>query len=93
MKLVVFSHICLILLSFSVISGVHAREYVDLELVIATDVPRSIDSDKARLQRQGIAAAFKSDEVIKAIGSGVLRRIAVAYVDYSSRRWNKLLID
>lgn len=44
-----------------------AKEYVDLELVIATDVSRSIDSDEARLQRRGIAAAFKSDDVVKAI--------------------------
>jgi hypothetical protein len=70
-----------------------AKEYVDLELVIATDVSRSIDSDEARLQRQGIAAAFRSKQVIDAIRSGVLQRIAVAYIDYSSRDWNKLLID
>lgn len=70
-----------------------AKEYVDLELVIATDVSRSIDSDEARLQREGIAAAFRSKQVIDAIRSGVLQRIAVAYIDYSSRDWNKLLID
>lgn len=73
--------------------GVSAKQYVDLELVIATDVSRSIDSDEARLQRQGVAAAFRSKQVIDAIQSGVLRRIAVAYIDYSSRDWNKLLID
>ena len=73
--------------------SVSAREYVDLELVIATDVSRSIDSDEARLQRQGIAEAFRSREVIDAIQSGVLQRIAVAYIDYSSQDWNKLVID
>lgn len=73
--------------------GVVAKQYVDLELVIATDVSRSIDSDEARLQRQGVAAAFRSKQVIDAIQSGVLQRIAVAYIDYSSRDWNKLLID
>jgi len=70
-----------------------AREYVDLELVIATDVSQSIDSEEARLQREGIAAAFRSKEVIDAIASGVLQRIAVAYVDYSSRHWNRVVID
>ncbi|MGB0630815.1 MAG: DUF1194 domain-containing protein [Alphaproteobacteria bacterium] len=93
MKLAFFSQICAVSALFLLISGAHAREYVDLELVIATDVSRSIDSDEARLQRQGIAAAFKSEEVVKAIASGVLQRIAVAYVDYSSRSWNKLVID
>jgi hypothetical protein len=70
-----------------------AKEYVDLELVIATDVSRSIDSDEARLQRRGIAAAFRSDDVIRAISSGVLQRIAVAYIDYSSRDWNEVVVD
>ncbi len=70
-----------------------AREYVDLELVIATDVSRSIDEEEARLQREGVAAAFRSAEVINAIRSGVLRRIAVAYIDYSSLHWNKVVLD
>ncbi|MFT7572088.1 MAG: hypothetical protein ACI9JL_003136 [Paracoccaceae bacterium] len=77
----------------AIASPATAKEYVDLELVIATDVSRSIDSDEARLQRQGIAAAFRSKQVIDAIQSGVLQRIAVSYIDYSSRDWNKLLID
>jgi hypothetical protein len=58
-----------------------AREYVDLELVMATDVSRSIDAEEAELQRRGIAAAFRSKQVIDAIASGVLQRIAVAYLD------------
>lgn len=70
-----------------------AKEYVDLELVMATDVSRSIDAEEAELQRRGIAAAFRSKQVIDAIASGVLQRIAVAYLDYSSRDWNKLVID
>ena len=34
-----------------VTAPVAAKEHVHLELVIATDVSRSIDSDEARLQR------------------------------------------
>lgn len=70
-----------------------AKEYVDLELVIATDVSQSIDRQEARLQREGVAAAFRSPEVIQAIASGVLRRIAVAYMDWSSRGWNRVVVD
>lgn len=70
-----------------------AKEYVDLELVIATDVSRSIDEEEGQLQREGVAAAFRSAEVIKAISTGVLQRIAVAYLDYSSRDWNKVVLD
>ncbi|MCZ6496967.1 MAG: DUF1194 domain-containing protein, partial [Alphaproteobacteria bacterium] len=44
----------------------HAAERVDLELVIATDVSRSIDEEEARLQREGVAAAFLAGDVIGA---------------------------
>ena len=70
-----------------------AVEYVDLELVIATDVSYSIDEDEAALQREGVAAAFRSKEVISAIRAGFLRKIAVAYVDYSSSVHNRVVID
>lgn len=70
-----------------------AATAVDLELVIATDVSQSIDEDEALLQRQGVAEAFRSEEVIRAIGSGFLRRIGVAYIDYSSRAFNRVVVD
>ena len=70
-----------------------ATEPVDLELVIATDVSRSIDEDEAQLQRRGIAAAFRSKVIIRAIQSGFLRRITVAYIDYSSALFNKVVVD
>ena len=70
-----------------------AGEPVDLELVIATDVSRSIDHQEALLQREGVAAAFRSPEVINAIKSGILGKIAVAYIDYSSRPYNEVVVD
>ncbi len=70
-----------------------AAEPVDLELVIATDVSQSIDDEEALLQREGIAAAFRSKHVIRAVRSGFLRRIAVAYIDYSSALFNKIVVD
>lgn len=70
-----------------------AAEPVDLELVIATDVSRSIDHEEALLQRQGIATAFRSRDIIQAIQSGFLRRIAVAYIDYSSQAYNQVIVD
>jgi hypothetical protein len=70
-----------------------AAEPVDLELVIATDVSFSIDQDEARLQRQGIISAFRSKEVVDAIRGGAIGRIAVAYIDFSSRPYNKVVVD
>ena len=69
------------------------KQAVDLELVIATDVSYSIDEAEATLQREGIAQAFRSAEVVRAIASGILGRIAVAYIDYSSRTFNRVVVD
>src|SRR6266480_3093617 len=52
---------------------------VDLVLVIAADTSQSIDDREAALERQGVAAAFRSPEVLRAISSGALGRIAVLY--------------
>lgn len=57
---------------------------VDVKLVIATDVSRSINDTEAKLQREGIADVFLEPEVVKAIQSGQLGSIAVAMVDWAS---------
>lgn len=74
-------------------AGGAAAEPVDLELVIATDVSYSIDIEEARLQREGVAAAFLSREVGQAIRSGIIGKIAVAYIDFASTPFNVTVID
>jgi hypothetical protein len=69
------------------------RQAVDLELVLAADNSQSIDASEAALQRQGVAAAFRNSEVIRAIQSGSLGRIAVAYLDWSSIPYTRLSVD
>ena len=66
---------------------------VDLQLIIATDVSGSVSHNEAFLQRKGVADAFRHREVITAIESGSLGRIAVAYIDWSSRFYNQVLVD
>src|SRR5438128_118922 len=66
---------------------------VDLKLVIATDVSRSINNQEALLQREGTAEAFLNPEVVKAIQSGALGRIAVAMIDFSSPEYDKIVLD
>ncbi|MEQ8653057.1 MAG: DUF1194 domain-containing protein [Kiloniellales bacterium] len=53
---------------------------VDLELVLAVDASGSVDNDELRLQLSGIAVAFRSPEVLKAVAEGPYGRIAVALV-------------
>lgn len=60
-----------------------ARVAVDLELVLAVDVSRSMDADELALQRAGYVAAFRDPEVLRAIRSGPIGRIAVAYVEWA----------
>ena len=74
-------------------SGGEAATPVDLELVIATDVSRSIDHEEGQLQRQGFAAALRSGAVVEAIGHGFLGRIGVAYIDFSTRPHNRVVVD
>src|SRR5882757_3922806 len=58
---------------------------VDVELVLAIDTSGSIDAEEAELQRKGIAEAFLSKDVIRAIQSGSLGRIGVSAIYFSSR--------
>jgi hypothetical protein len=69
-----------------------AIENVDIKLVLATDVSGSISNGELRLERAGTAAAFLDPEVIKAIESGALGRIAVSMLDFSSPGFGKTVI-
>jgi hypothetical protein len=80
-------------IALAILSTPLAAEPVDLELVIATDVSRSVNSEEAQLQREGVAQAFRSAEVIQAIERGGLGKIAVAYVDWSTEYINRVVVN
>jgi hypothetical protein len=56
---------------------------VDLELVLAVDVSRSMDFTEQQLQKDGYIAALQHPEVLAAIGAGPLGKIAVTYVEWA----------
>jgi hypothetical protein len=60
-----------------------AETAVDLELVLAVDVSRSMDMQELALQRDGYVAAFRHPQVIEAITTGGYGRIAVAFVEWA----------
>jgi len=60
-----------------------AQVDVDLELVLAVDISRSMDYDEQQLQRDGYVAALRHPEVIQAIQSGLVGRIAITYVEWA----------
>lgn len=70
-----------------------AGETVDLLLVLAADVSRSVDQPKFQLQRDGYAAAVTDARVLNAITSGANRRIAVCFVEWSGAGAQKVVID
>jgi len=85
-----------LLAAFIVVSAVpaaRAAEPVDLLLVLAADVSRSVDEPKFQLQRDGYAAAIKDPRVLDAIMSGANRRIAICFVEWSGATAQKLVID
>ncbi|MEE8444257.1 MAG: DUF1194 domain-containing protein [Alphaproteobacteria bacterium] len=69
-----------------------AEQPVDLELVLAVDVSRSIDTNEALLQRQGYIEAFRDPAVIRAIQSGFLQRIAVTYMDWAGTYHRQVVV-
>jgi hypothetical protein len=66
---------------------------VDVQLILAVDVSRSIDEDEAKLQRQGYIDAFTDRHVIDAMLGGEQHRIAVAYVEWAGSSYQQTIID
>lgn len=78
-----------------VTAGMFARaaERVDLLLVLAADISRSMDEAKFQLQRWGYAAAFSNPQVIEAIRVGPSGRIAVTFIEWSGPLSQQIVVD
>lgn len=70
-----------------------AAEKVDLLLVLASDVSRSVDAQKFELQRRGYGQAMSDPRVVEAIRSGSNGRIAVCFIEWSGVMSQKMVID
>ena len=79
-------------ITFSTSAKADAIE-VDVELVLAVDVSRSMTSRELEIQRRGYAEALKSREVIDAITSGLLGRVALVYLEWSGTDSNRIIVD
>lgn len=69
-----------------------AEEPVDVALVLAVDVSRSIDEDEARLQREGYRSAVTDPRVVEAVRGGMLGAIAIAYTEWAGIEFQRLVI-
>jgi hypothetical protein len=70
-----------------------AADNVDLLLVLAADVSRSIDAAKFQLQREGYAAAISDPRVLDMIRSGHSGRIGLTFVEWSGVGAQHVVID
>ena len=79
-----------LLLPFSV----HADERmeVDVELVLAVDLSRSMTPYEIEIQRRGYAEALSSDPVWGAINGGLIGRIAVTYVEWAGEYAQRVVV-
>ena len=66
---------------------------VDLLLVLAADVSRSIDAAKFQLQRDGYAAAVANSRVLDTIRAGRNGRIGLTFIEWSGIGAQRVVID
>jgi hypothetical protein len=69
-----------------------AEDAVDVSLVMAVDVSRSIDEDEARLQREGYRVAVADPIVVAAIRGGMIGAVGVAYVEWAGIEYQRTVI-
>jgi len=65
---------------------------IDLQLVLAVDVSRSIDDDEYALQREGYAQAITHPAVVGAIQGNQHHRIVVTLFEWSSVEQQRILV-
>jgi hypothetical protein len=58
----------------------------DMALVLAVDVSGSVDDDRFKLQREGIAAALESDDFSAAIAGVVNQTIEIAVIEWAEEQ-------
>src|SRR5260370_13556771 len=74
-------------------AGSAQAESVDLQLILTSDVSRSIDNEEFKLQREGYAVALENAQVSSAIRSGPTGAIAVTFIEWSSVSEQKVVVD
>jgi len=93
MTRIIQSAIALVVLVLLQVATVRAAEPVDLLLVLASDVSRSVDHPKFLLQREGYASAVSNPQVLDAIKSGAHGKIGLCFIEWSGYGAQKVVIS
>ncbi|KEQ08385.1 MULTISPECIES: DUF1194 domain-containing protein [Pseudorhizobium] len=76
-----------LMLSFStapsLLAQTTAAGEVDVELVLAVDVSRSMDYEEVRIQREGYVAALRHPDFFNAVRNGLVGKIAISYYEWA----------
>ncbi|MCA3352128.1 MAG: DUF1194 domain-containing protein [Roseomonas sp.] len=76
----------------AVSSRARAEEPVDVALVLAVDVSRSIDEDEAKLQREGYREAVSDPAVLAAIRGGMIGAIGLVYIEWAGIEYQRTVL-
>jgi hypothetical protein len=69
-----------------------ADEPVDVLLVLAVDISRSVDEDEAKLQREGYRNGVSDPRVVEAMLGGAAGSIGIAYVEWAGSEYQRLVL-
>lgn len=78
---------------YSLVGAPARADNVDVLLVLAADVSRSINEGEFELQRKGYAAALADPRVLKAIASGPHQAIDLTYIEWSDALEQEVVVD
>ena len=85
--------VAIVLFSCRELRCAQADNAVDLRLVLAADVSRSINETEFSLQRNGYAAAIRDHRVIEAIQAGRHAAIVVTFVEWAGAQEQQTVVD
>jgi Protein of unknown function (DUF1194) len=80
-------------LGFFFVAGPSHAAGVDLEVILAADVSRSIDDGEFDLQRKGYAAAVSDPRVLQAIRGRPGAAIGVCFIEWSGDEDQQVVVD
>ncbi|MEM8792560.1 MAG: DUF1194 domain-containing protein [Pseudomonadota bacterium] len=81
-------------IALALMGSARSETPVDVELILAVDVSLSMTDRELEIQRRGYAEALVSEDVVKAIASGVPHgQIALTYIEWAGPTSQRVMID
>src|SRR6202007_3039728 len=85
--------VAIVLFALCSVTGEARSAGVDLEVILAADVSRSIDDAEFDLQRKGYAAALSDPRVLAAIHGRSGAAIGVCFIEWSGDEDQQVVVD